>query len=196
MDLKIKDLIYRENKFITNKECKKYIQVFDKYVKLTKFEESDKYIENKIKVKETDNFKSLNLNENLKEDKLIEDIAFEILGKIQNLVIKYVDYLKSNISLAIDSHYMKASHNIRILKYSKGNLIKDHLDIDPHIRAACTINLNENYEGGEFSFFSGKHLIKLKTGDAIIFPAEQIWIHGTKPIKKGTRYSINCFLRS
>ena len=33
-----------------------------------------------------------------------------------------------------------------------------------------------------------------KTGDAIIFPAEPIWIHGTEPITKGSRYSINCFL--
>jgi hypothetical protein len=30
----------------------------------------------------------------------------------------------------------------------------------------------------------------------MIFPAEPIWIHGTKPILSGTRYSINCFLKS
>ena len=28
----------------------------------------------------------------------------------------------------------------------------------------------------------------------MIFPAEPIWIHGTEPITKGVRYSINCFL--
>ena len=28
----------------------------------------------------------------------------------------------------------------------------------------------------------------------MLFPAEPIWIHGTEPITKGTRYSINCFL--
>ena len=34
-----------------------------------------------------------------------------------------------------------------------------------------------------------------KTGDAMIFPAEPIWIHGTEPITKGIRYSVNCFLK-
>jgi len=28
----------------------------------------------------------------------------------------------------------------------------------------------------------------------MLFPAEPIWIHGTEPITKGIRYSINCFL--
>jgi len=30
----------------------------------------------------------------------------------------------------------------------------------------------------------------------MLFPAEPIWIHGTEPITKGTRYTINCFLHS
>jgi predicted 2-oxoglutarate/Fe(II)-dependent dioxygenase YbiX len=70
------------------------------------------------------------------------------------------------------------------------------LDVDPNIRASCTLNLNEEYEGGELIFFSGKHIETFKTGDAMIFPAEPIWIHGTKPVLSGTRYAINCFLKS
>ena len=50
-------------------------------------------------------------------------------------------------------------------------------------------------EGGAFSFFSGKHLLDLKEGEGIVFPAEQIWVHGVRPVTKGTRYAINCFLR-
>jgi predicted 2-oxoglutarate/Fe(II)-dependent dioxygenase YbiX len=30
----------------------------------------------------------------------------------------------------------------------------------------------------------------------MIFPAEQIWVHGVQPVTKGTRYAINCFLHS
>jgi hypothetical protein len=86
--------------------------------------------------------------------------------------------------------------NIRILKYSAGEQIIDHVDVSPVNRASCTLNLNEEYTGGEFTFFSGKHIETFKTGDAMIFPAEPIWIHGTKPILSGTRYSINCFLKS
>ena len=42
----------------------------------------------------------------------------------------------------------------------------------------------------------GKIKESFKTGDAMIFPAEPIWVHGTEPITKGTRYSINCFLQN
>ena len=28
----------------------------------------------------------------------------------------------------------------------------------------------------------------------MLFPAEPVWIHGTEPITKGARYTINCFL--
>ena len=88
------------------------------------------------------------------------------------------------------------SYNIRILKYEKGQSIKDHIDVAGSIRASCTLNLNEDYEGGEFRFFNGQEKISFKTGDALIFPAEPIWIHGTEPITKGVRYSINCFLHA
>jgi predicted 2-oxoglutarate/Fe(II)-dependent dioxygenase YbiX len=112
------------------------------------------------------------------------------------MVRKYHDFLKQNISSAIPIDWMNATSNIRMLKYSIGEQIKDHLDISLVNRASCTLNLNENYEGGEFTFFSGKHIETFKTGDAMIFPAEQIWIHGTKPVTKGIRYSINCFLKN
>jgi predicted 2-oxoglutarate/Fe(II)-dependent dioxygenase YbiX len=111
------------------------------------------------------------------------------------MVLNYTQYLKINITTAIVSDYMQKTNNIRIMRYKEGQEIKDHLDIgNLNHRASCTINLNLNYEGGEFSFFSSKHLLNLKEGEGIIFPAEQIWIHGVRPVTKGTRYAINCFL--
>ena len=38
--------------------------------------------------------------------------------------------------------------------------------------------------------------IQLKRGDALIFPADHFWVHEVKPIKKGVRYSTNCFLQN
>ena len=41
----------------------------------------------------------------------------------------------------------------------------------------------------------GTHLkLYLKQGDVLIFPADYHWVHEVKPITKGTRYSVNCFL--
>lgn len=111
------------------------------------------------------------------------------------MILNYTQYLKINITPAVVCDFMQKTNNIRIMRYKEGQEIKDHLDIGhTNNRASCTINLNSNYEGGEFSFFSGKHLLNLKEGEGIIFPAEQIWIHGVCPVTKGTRYAINCFL--
>ena len=112
------------------------------------------------------------------------------------MITNYVLYIKKNICPTFDNMNISRSHNIRILKYEKGHYIKDHCDVDGTVRASCTLNLNENYEGGEFRFFNGQVKNSFKTGDAILFPAEPIWIHGTEPITKGTRYSINGFLYS
>jgi predicted 2-oxoglutarate/Fe(II)-dependent dioxygenase YbiX len=120
------------------------------------------------------------------------------------MIANYVLYIKSKkISPTFSDILINSSHNIRILKYKKGQSIKDHTDlnikvnnIDVNVKASCTLNLNEDYEGGEFRFFDGQIKEVFKTGDAMLFPAEPIWIHGTEPITKGTRYSINCFLHS
>ncbi len=127
-----------------------------------------------------------------------EDILYalnEAKKYISIMITNYVLYIKSKkISPTFSNVLIGSSDNIRILKYEVGQSIEDHCDVSANIRASCTLNLNEDYEGGEFRFFDGQIKDSYKTGDAMIFPAEPIWIHGTEPKTKGTRYSINCFL--
>jgi hypothetical protein len=192
--LDIRQLIYRQEKLITKNQCAYFIDFFEKHVDKSATETSTKYrIKEEIK-NEEDNFLSLNLSKLYNETgfKKISDISFSL---ISTMVLNYTQYLKINITPAIVSNYMQKTNNIRIMRYKEKQEIKDHLDIGiSNNRASCTINLNSNYEGGEFSFFSGKHLLNLKEGEGMIFPAEQIWIHGVRPVTKGTRYAINCFL--
>ena len=193
MNLKIKDLIYRQNNFVPKEVCKYFIDIFKKYEEKIHFEKSIKFTESNNNEYVLDNFKCLNLSTlyDIKEVKEAADIAYTY---ISTMIFNYTNFLKINISKYITNEYIKNTSNIRILKYSKGEQILDHLDISPYVRASCTLNLNEDYTGGEFTFFSGKHIEIFKTGDAMIFPAEPIWIHGTKPIISGERYAINCFL--
>jgi hypothetical protein len=146
--------------------------------------------------RERDNFKCLNLSDFYKTDIEIKKAANLASFYISLMILNYTNFLKVNISKFITDRYINKTSNIRILKYSVGEQIIDHLDVNSNIRASCTLNLNEGYTGGEFTFFSGKHIETFRTGDAMIFPAEPIWIHGTEPILSGTRYSINCFLKS
>jgi len=195
MNLKIKDLIYRQNNFIPKNHCKYFIDIFEKYKDKHYFETSLKYNEENYNQRIEDNYKCLNLSRlyEIDEIKKTADLASFY---ISTMVLNYVNFLKINISKFITDRYINKTSNIRILKYSVGEQIIDHLDTHPFNRASCTLNLNEEYEGGEFTFFSGKHIETFKTGDAMIFPAEHIWIHGTKPIISGERYTINCFLNS
>jgi len=191
-DHKIIDLKYRINGLVPKEVCQKIINTFEKYPELTSTERSYKY---KTKRYEEDNFKCLNLSriENPNEDILYA--LNEAKKYISIMIANYVLHIKSKkISPTFSDELITSSSNIRILKYAVGQSIKDHTDVGGTIRASCTLNLNEDYDGGEFRFFDGQIKEVFKTGDAMLFPAEPIWIHGTEPITKGTRYSINCFL--
>lgn len=87
-------------------------------------------------------------------------------------------------------------HSIRLIKYEKGQGIHPHVDYDDYHFASCTLNLNDTYDGGEFSFFNRKLDIKLHTGDALIFPNNFFYTHEVKEISRGTRFSINSFITS
>jgi len=193
-DHKISDLKYRINGLVPLNVCQKIIDIFEKYSELSLTEESYKF---KTKKKEEDNFKCLNLSaiQNPNEDILYA--LNEAKKYISIMIANYVLHIKSKkISPTFSDILISSSSNIRILKYNVDQSIKDHTDVGGTIRASCTLNLNEDYEGGEFRFFDGQIKEVFKTGDAMLFPAELIWIHGTEPITKGTRYSINCFLYS
>ena len=194
MEHKISDLKYRINGLVPVNVCRKIIDIFEKYPELSFTEESYKFKTNKH---EMDNFKSLNLSAINNPN---EDILYALNNAriyIGTMIANYVLHIKSKkISPTFSDKLISSSSNIRILKYDVGQSIKDHSDVGENIRASCTLNLNEDYEGGEFRFFDGQIKEVFKTGDAMLFPAEPIWIHGTEPITKGTRYSINCFLNS
>jgi len=193
-DHKISDLKYRINGLVPKKVCQQLIDVFEKYPELVINEKSYKY---ETETMQLDNYGCLNLSRTTNPNKDILSALKIATQYINIMVTNYVLYIRSNkISPIFNDHFLNGSHNIRILRYREGQYIKDHADLDGRTRGSCTLNLNEDYEGGEFRFFDGQIKESFKTGDAMFFPAEPIWIHGTEPITKGTRYTINCFLHS
>ena len=192
-NVKVTDLKFHIDKLVPKNVCEYFIDFYEKNIDFAISESSYKF---QSKKKEIDNFKSINLTSLSLENKdFIKPL--ELAKRYINIMItNYVLYIQKNICPSFDNLLIKESFNIRILKYEKGQCIKDHCDVNNIVRASCTLNLNEDYEGGEFRFFDGQIKHSFKTGDAMIFPAEPIWIHGTEPIKKGIRYAINCFLNS
>tara|TARA_R110000803_G_scaffold210465_1_gene282360 strand:+ start:81 stop:683 length:603 start_codon:yes stop_codon:yes gene_type:complete len=196
-DHKISDLKYRINGLVPKDVCQKIIDIFEKHPKKFDqgygFESSLKYKTSEIKI---DNFECLNLSVIKNPSEEIIFALNEAKKYLSIVVANYVLYIRNKkISPDFNDTLIKSSGNIRILKYDVGSYIDDHSDVGGIIRASCTLNLNQDYEGGEFRFFDGQIKESFKTGDAMLFPAEPIWIHGTEPITKGTRYCINCFLQ-
>jgi len=124
---------------------------------------------------------------------------FDLVHKTTySMIQKWLEHLKQLNAFHVPnlSSTLKYAHKYRLLCYDEGAKIHPHIDWDHCTHASCTINLNDDYTGGEFSFFNGKHTVKLGKGDAMIWPADHFWVHEVKPIESGKRYSTNCFICS
>ena len=123
--------------------------------------------------------------------------AFDLAhNATNNMIYQYSEYLKDLEIVWVDRMMcdLTYSHNYRLMKYSEGQSIHDHVDKFWNIFGSATLALNDEYEGGLFRFFKGKHQVRTKKGQGMIFPAANYFVHGVAPITKGTRWSVNSFL--
>ena len=73
---------------------------------------------------------------------------------------------------------------------------KEHTD---HFRQAtrvisCSILLNDNYDGGDLTFFGGEYVVSKKVGSAVVFPSNFCFPHSVTPVTNGDRHSITTWL--
>lgn len=90
-----------------------------------------------------------------------------------------------------DAHISKDT-GYDLLKYEIGGFYIEHVDSLIHNprSISCSFILNNDFKGGEFSFFNNKIIYSLKKGSAIMFPSNFLYPHSVLPVIKGTRYSI------
>lgn len=117
-----------------------------------------------------------------------KEIDSMIQNSVSTVIKKYVQTHK-NFSIDIDTGY-------KLLKYDEGNFYIEHTDSFKHEQRSlsCSLQLNDDYIGGEFSFFARQLLFKNKKGSAIVFPSNFMYPHEIIPVTKGTRYSIITWL--
>lgn len=91
-------------------------------------------------------------------------------------------------------------NQIDFLKYEKDGKYEIHKDSgNGSLRELTTIiNLNDDYEGGEFVFYSPNHKevmaeYKLKKGSVLMFPSTFLYPHSVKPVTSGVRRSLVCW---
>lgn len=119
-----------------------------------------------------------------------------LFNKTEYMINEWVKHLEKFESFHIPllKIYLKCSHRYRLMKYGPGGWIHPHIDGNPFIYASCTFQLNDEFEGGIFKFWNGKHTIRMSRGDALIFPAGPFWVHEVSNIDSGVRYSCNSFI--
>ena len=65
----------------------------------------------------------------------------------------------------------------------------DHFDLHPRVLSISFL-LNDDYEGGNFSFFNKEYILEKKTGSAIVFPSNFCFPHAVLPVTKGDRHVV------
>jgi predicted 2-oxoglutarate/Fe(II)-dependent dioxygenase YbiX len=122
-----------------------------------------------------------NHDKRLKIDKMIHESV--------NKVIQEYIKIHKHFSIDIDTGYT-------LLKYEEGEFYIEHTDSfkQQQRSLSCSLQLNEDYMGGEFAFFGREMTIKSKKGSAIVFPSNFMYPHEVMPVTQGTRYSIITWL--
>jgi hypothetical protein len=187
MDIKLTDLIYHQKAFLTSEEC-------DYLINESNTRHAEYQRESCPEASSgVDTYSTFN-----KVELIIGSEGWNIVHKAtEKMINDYHDYLDSFDAFHFGyRESLNFSHQYRLLKYETGAKIHRHIDHDTFIYGSCTFNLNDDYTGGEFSWFKGKHTLNLGRGDALIFPADFFWVHEVLPVTSGTRYSTNSFLMS
>jgi Rps23 Pro-64 3,4-dihydroxylase Tpa1-like proline 4-hydroxylase len=118
-------------------------------------------------------------------NKKLYEINSLVLSKIKQCIDDY------GTSWEIDiTHY----EPLNFVKYRHpNNYFKLHVDHGPeHFRTvSAVLYLNDDYEGGELVFPRLDNLvIKPKFGDIVVFPSNYPYVHESKNILSGTKYSV------
>lgn len=122
-----------------------------------------------------------------KNEEVRRNIDHELFSSVSSAVHKYKE-LHPNCIFRKDTGY-------DLLRYEVGQYIKSHIDVgktDAMMarQISCSIALNDEYEGGEFTFFDNELSYRLEKGDILMFPSGFMYPHEVLPITSGTRYSI------
>lgn len=60
----------------------------------------------------------------------------------------------------------------------------------PSRQVSCSVLLNDDFEGGELSFFGDTYTAPVAQGSVVFFPSSRLFPHQVKPVTRGVRYAI------
>jgi predicted 2-oxoglutarate/Fe(II)-dependent dioxygenase YbiX len=185
----LKDYIVIINNALPHSLCD---DILKEYVDSNEWNQARLNVDNKVIIaKDRRNCFNIHISDNEVISKNFDNrkrIDIEIFKCVGKLCKKYQKKF-NKFRISKDSGY-------ELLKYEKNGFFEEHVDSYSHAHRtlSCSLILNDDFEGGEFSFFNQKIIHSLKKGSAIFFPSNFMYPHSVLPVKKGIRYSIVTWL--
>jgi len=117
----------------------------------------------------------------------IQNRESSTLDIIQYYAKKVYQFVLDNYGGEFEPFIDEKTH---IAKFNVGKGMHDHYDSSRPKDIATLIYLNDDYEGGEIYFPKYGLSYKPKPGDLLCFPDNPNFVHGVRPITKGTRFTL------
>ena len=113
----------------------------------------------------------------------------KISAIFKDLFKSYIQELKFFDGLKMED----SGYDHLLYKGEEAHEYKEHVDHSQFMKPrvlSCSLLLNDDYQGGNFSFFGGEHVISRLAYSAVVFPSNPCFPHSITPIYQGDRHSI------
>lgn len=117
----------------------------------------------------------------------IQTLDSDLLDTIQETALMVYSFVLNNYNSKFDHFINEKTH---IAKFVEGKGMHEHFDASRPNDIATLIYLNNDYDGGDIYFPKYEMSFKPEPGDLLCFPDNPNFVHGVKPIIKGTRFTL------
>ena len=120
----------------------------------------------------------------IRDSQIRRELDDRLFKSIESVPREYHQQFR-HFTMSIDTGY-------QLLRYNEGQFYTQHVDMfgTQQRSLSCSLILNDDYEGGEFSFWDDTKTYNPSKGSALVFPSNFLYPHQIKKITKGQRYSI------
>jgi len=179
-----------------------FVQVFDNMLSeedcnliLNEYQDSSEWNHTQLGTGDIDKNRRNCMEISISQDYIMEK-NFDVRKNIDNVIFEAVKNVITNYNNLVPTFRIDIDTGYQILRYKEGEFYTQHTDSfkQQQRSLSCSIQLNENYDGGEFALFDREMMIRTKPGSVIVFPSNFMYPHEIMPVIKGTRYSIITWL--
>ena len=117
----------------------------------------------------------------------IQGLDSDLLDMIQETALMVYSFVLNNYNSKFDHFIDEKTH---IAKFVEGKGMHEHFDASRPNDIATLIYLNNDYNGGDIYFPKYEISFKPEPGDLLCFPDNPSFVHGVKPIIRGTRFTL------